>query len=94
MNYISSVVNGFEKDENVFNKLNKLNEKMSEEEKLKYYQSENFGSPFVSFIGFRCTKNLSVYLNTKAMIEGRDISQIIRRLLTRACEEEGFDRNA
>ena len=94
MNYISSVVNGFEKDENVFNKLNKLNEMMSEEEKLKYYQSENFGSPFVSFIGFRCTKNLSVYLNTKAMIEGRDISQIIRRLLTRACEEEGFDRNA
>jgi len=94
MNYISSVVNGFEKDENVFNKLNKLNEMMSEEEKLKYYQSENFGSPFVSFIGFRCTKNLSVYLNTKAMIEGRDISQIIRRLLTKACEEEGFDRNA
>ncbi len=94
MNYISSVVNGFEKDENVFNKLNKLNEMMSEEEKLKYYQSENFGSPFVSFIGFRCTKNLSVYLNTKAMVEGRDISQIIRRLLTKACEEEGFDRNA
>ena len=94
MNYISSVVNGFEKDENVFNKLNKLNEMMSEEEKLKYYQSENFGSPFVSFIGFRCTKNLSVYLNTKAMVEGRDISQIIRRLLTKACEEEGFDPNA
>ena len=94
MNYISSVVNGFEKDENVFNKLNKLNEMMSEEEKLKYYQSENFGSPFVSFIGFRCTKNLSVFLNTKAMVEGRDISQIIRRLLTKACEEEGFDRNA
>ena len=94
MNYISSVVNGFEKDENEFNKFNKLNKMMSEEEKLKYYQSENFGSPFVSFIGFRCTKNLSVYLNTKAMIEGRDISQIIRRLLTKACEEEGFDRNA
>ena len=94
MNYISSVVNGFEKDENVFNKLNKLNEMMSEEEKLKYYQSENFGSPFVSFIGFRCTKNLSVYLNTKAMVESRDISQIIRRLLTKACEEEGFDPNA
>ena len=27
------------------------------------------------------------------MIEGRDRSQIIRRLLTKACEEEGFDRN-
>ena len=92
--YITRIYRPSEKDENVFNKLNKLNEMMSEEEKLKYYQSENFGSPFVSFIGFRCTKNLSVYLNTKAMVEGRDISQVIRRLLTKAAEEEGFDRNA
>ncbi len=78
----------------VFNKLNKLNKMMSEEERLAFYQSEYRGSPLVSFIGFRCTKNLSVFLNTKAMVEGRDISQIIRRLLIRACEEEGFDRNA
>ena len=67
---------------------------MTEEEKLEFYQSEYRGNPFVSFIGFRCSKNLSVFLNTKAMIEGRDISQIIRRLLTKACEEEGFDPNA
>ena len=83
-----------EKDENVFNKLNKLNEMMSEEEKLEFYKSEYHGAPFAHFVGFRCTKALSRFLNTKAMMEGRDISQIIRRLLTRACEEEGFDRNA
>ena len=67
---------------------------MDEEQKLEFYKSEYRGPAFVEFVGFRCTKNLSVFLNTKAMVEGRDISQIIRRLLTRACEEEGFDRNA
>ena len=67
---------------------------MTEEEKLAFYQSEYKGAPYASFVGFRCTKNLSVFLNIKAMVEGRDISQVIRRLLTRACEEEGFDRNA
>ena len=67
---------------------------MSEEEKLEFYKSEYGGAPFVQFVGFRCTKNLSVFLNTRAMMEGRDISQIIRRLLTKAAEEEGFDRNA
>ena len=66
---------------------------MSEEEKLEFYQSEYKGFPFAAFVGFRCTKPLHQFLETKAMIEGRDISQIIRRLLTKACEEEGFDRN-
>ena len=66
---------------------------MTEEEKLEFYRSEYKGAPFVEFVGFRCTKQLQVFLETKAMIEGRDRSQIIRRLLTRACEEEGFDRN-
>ena len=67
---------------------------MSDEEKLEFYKSEYRGAPFAEFVGFRCTKNLSVFLNTRAMMEGRDISQIIRRLLTKAAEEEGFDRNA
>ena len=71
----------------------KLNE-MTEEEKLEFYKSEYHGAPFAQFVGFRCTKPLHRFLETKAMIEGRDISQIIRRLLTKACEEEGFDRNA
>ena len=67
---------------------------MSDEEKLEFYKSEYRGAPFAEFVGFRCTKTLSVFLNTRAMMEGRDISQIIRRLLTKAAEEEGFDRNA
>ena len=67
---------------------------MSEEEKLEFYRSEYKGAPMVQFVGFRCTKNLQIFLETKAMVESRDISQIIRRLLTKACEEEGFDRNA
>ena len=77
-----------------FNKFYKLNDMMTEEEKLEFYKSEYRGAPFAKFMGFRCTEPLSRFLNNKAMIEGRDISQIIRRLLTRACEEEGFDRNA
>ena len=67
---------------------------MTEEEKLEFYKSEYRGAAFVTFIGFRCPKNLQVFLDSKAMAEGRDISQIIRRLLTKAAEEEGFDRNA
>ena len=67
---------------------------MTEDEKLEFYKSEYHGFPFTDFIGFRATKPLARFLNIKAMEEGRDISQIIRRLLTRAAEEEGFDRNA
>ena len=66
---------------------------MTEEEKLEFYKSELRGAAFVEFVGFRCPKRLQVFLDTKAMIEGRDISQVIRRLLTKACEEEGYDRN-
>ena len=67
---------------------------MTEEEKLKFYQSEYHGAPFVEFVGFRCTKILQTWLENRAMIEGRDRSQIIRRLLTRAAEEEGFNRSS
>ena len=65
---------------------------MTEEEKLEFYQSEYRGAPFVEFIGFRCTKPLQTWLEDRAMKEGRDRSAIIRRLLTKAAEEEGFSR--
>ena len=45
---------------------------MTEEEKLEFYRSEYKGAPFVEFVGFRCTKPLQVFLETKAMVEGRD----------------------
>ncbi len=51
---------------------------MTEEEKLEFYQSEYRGAPFVEFVGFRCTKPLQRFLETKAMIEGRDISTTCR----------------
>ena len=90
---ITRIYRASDTDENVFNKLNKLNHMMTDEEKLEFYKSEYRGAPFVEFVGFRCTKPLQVFLETKAMIEGRDRSQIIRRLLTKAAEEEGFDRS-
>ena len=66
---------------------------MTEEEKLEFYQSEYRGAPFVEFVGFRCTKPLQQFLETKAMEEGRDRSAIIRRLLTKAAVEEGFNKH-
>tara|TARA_B100000242_G_scaffold248911_1_gene190072 strand:- start:344 stop:550 length:207 start_codon:yes stop_codon:yes gene_type:complete len=67
---------------------------MSEEERLAFYQSEYRGHPFALFVGFRCTIPLNRWLESKAMVEQKDKSQIIRRLLIKAAEEEGFDRNA
>jgi len=66
---------------------------MTEEEKLEFYKSEIKGAAFVEHLGFRCPKRLQVFLDSKAMVEGRDISSVIRRLLTKAAEEEGYDRN-
>ena len=67
---------------------------MTEQEKLEFYKSEYQGAAFAEFIAFRCTKTLGTWLKIKAMEEGRDISQILRRLIIKAAEEEGFDRNA
>ena len=67
---------------------------MTEEEKIRFYQEEMQGAAFVEFIGFRCTKRLLDWLEHKSWEEGRDRSTIIRRLLIKACEEEGFIRNA
>ena len=67
---------------------------MTDEEKLEFYKSEYKGAAVSKFHGFRCTHNLSRFIETRAMEEGRDLSQVIRRYLTIACEMEGFDRNA
>ena len=67
--------------------------KMTDEEKLEFYKSEYQGAAFAEFIAFRCSKNLGTWLKIKAMEEGRDISQILRRLLTKSAKEEGFDPN-
>ena len=67
---------------------------LTEQEKLEFYQSEFQCAPLSAHLTFRCTEPLQRFLDTKAMIEGRDRSQIIRRLLTKAAEEEGFSRDA
>tara|TARA_Y100000356_G_C11229714_1_gene274208 strand:- start:216 stop:392 length:177 start_codon:yes stop_codon:yes gene_type:complete len=49
------------------------------------------GAPITDHLNFRCQKRLAVWLRTQAMIENRDMSMIIRRLVTIAAEMEGYD---
>ena len=66
---------------------------MNEQERTQYYASEMKGAPLIELIAFRCTNQMMVWLKTKGLIEGRDYSAVIRRLLTKAMIEEGFDPN-
>ena len=67
---------------------------MTEEEKLEFYKSEYQGAAFAEFVGFRCTTLLLTWLEDQARIEARDRSEIIRRLLTKAAKEEGFNKHS
>ena len=67
-----------------------LNE-MTPEEKETYYRNEYFGEPLVEYIGFRCTKRLATFLKTQGMIEAKDHSAIIRRMLMAQAKLEGFE---
>jgi hypothetical protein len=67
---------------------------VTEQEKNQYYASEMQGAPLIELIAFRCTNQMAVWLKSRGLTEGRDYSAVIRRLLTKAMEEEGFDRNA
>ncbi len=64
---------------------------MNHEERAKYYMKEFRGAPITDHLNFRCQKRLAVWLRTQAMIENRDMSMIIRRLVTIAAEMEGYD---
>ena len=64
---------------------------MNHEERAKYYMEEVRGAPVTDHMNFRCQKRLAVWLRTQAMIENRDMSMIIRRLVTIAAEMEGYD---
>ena len=67
------------------------------EEEIKeakaFYDSEYRGAPLHDVITFRCTKTLGNWLRSKAMVEKKEVSAIIRRLLTISGEKEGYDRN-
>ena len=66
---------------------------MIEKDKIEFYKDEYVGAPLSEYIGFRCTKNLSTWLRAQGLIEGRDHSAVIRRILTWGAEKEGFDKN-
>ena len=64
---------------------------MTPEEKEKFYRQEFFGEPLVEYIGFRCTKRLATWLKTQWMIEAKDHSSVIRRMLMHQAKQEGFE---
>ena len=64
---------------------------MDDIEKEKFYLSEYFGAPHCDHLNFRCPKRLATWLRMTAMVEGRDTSVVLRRLLTWAATQEGFD---
>jgi hypothetical protein len=66
---------------------------MNTEQREQFYRSEVFGSSTNQHMNFRCTKALRNWLCTQALMEKRDYGSVIRRLLTWAAEQEGFDRN-
>ena len=67
------------------------------EEEIKeakaFYDSEYRGAPLLDVITFRCTKTLGDWLRNKGAIEKKDASAVIRRLLVKGAEKEGFKRN-
>ena len=66
---------------------------MNYEERAKYYEKEIRGAQINQHLNFRCQKSLAVWLRTQAMIENRDVSMIIRRLVNWAASQEGYDKN-
>ena len=64
---------------------------MNHEERAKYYEKEVRGAPITDHLNFRCQKRLAVWLRTQAMIENRDVSAIIRRLVNISAAAEGYD---
>ena len=66
---------------------------MNHEERAKYYEQEVRGAPITDHLNFRCQKRLAIWLRTQSMIENRDMSMVVRRLLTIAAMAEGYDPN-
>ena len=68
-----------------------ITDSMNHEERAKYYMEEVRGAPVTDHLNFRCQKRLAVWLRTQAMIENRDVSAIIRRLVNISAAAEGYD---
>ena len=67
---------------------------MTEEEKIEFYKSEFRGAPLTEMLTFRCTKILDKWIRTKGIEEAREYSSVIRRLVIKAAQAEGFNRDA
>jgi predicted DNA binding CopG/RHH family protein len=67
---------------------------VNEEQKQQFYRDEYHGAPLREHMTFRCTSPLMRFIRTRAMEEGRDYSQVLRRLVTIAAELEGYNKNA
>ena len=64
---------------------------MNHEERARYYEKEVRGAPITDHLNFRCQKRLAIWLRTQSMIENRDLSMVVRRLITVAAMAEGYD---
>jgi hypothetical protein len=60
-------------------------------DKEEFQRLEYKGAPLNSHHNFMCTKRLSIWLKTQSLIEGKDISHIIRRMLTQQAILDGYD---
>ena len=65
------------------------------EEEIKeakaFYDSEFRGAPLLDVITFRCTKTLGYWLRNKGLVEKKDHSAVIRRLLVKGAKAEGYN---
>ena len=66
---------------------------MTEDEKQEFYKSEYHGAPLTKHVTFRCTEVLWRFIKIKEMEEGRDMSAVIRRLVSIAATQEGYNKD-
>ena len=64
---------------------------MDEQAKIDFYNKEIRGAALVELVAFRCTAQMLLWLKNRALVEGRDYSQVLRRCLTEGMKEEGFN---
>ena len=64
---------------------------VKEQERIDFYNKELKGAALVELVAFRCTTQMLRWLKSRALVEGRDYSQVLRRCLTEGMKEEGFD---
>ena len=67
------------------------NEPPTKDTKDSYYRRDYHGFPLVETCTFRLSKPLDCFLRSLAATEGRDVAQIVRRMVHQQAEKEGYD---